>query len=154
MTHVMDALERATDALRKSDAAMTWEVIPVELFAGIPSEVRSCWVFCLRGSQDTGAERHPNSHQRSLSLRGSGDVMVRLEGGWQRASLVSDPTAPRGARWVSIPQNAWHRWVVGESDWSVLSFHTTVADQLVEERPSSLDVDDPSTERRRYQGPA
>jgi hypothetical protein len=50
--------------------------------------------------------------------------------------LISDPDAPLEQRWISIPQNAWHRPVVGaDSDWTVVSFHTVLAEELIEEKP-------------------
>ena len=58
--------------------------------------------------------------------------------GWRSNVLVSDPNAPLVQRWVSIPPNDWHRPVVGkDEDWAVVSFHTVVADELIEEKPDS-----------------
>jgi hypothetical protein len=95
-------------------------------------------VFVLRAAADTGAERHPNSHQRMMSFEGSGDMQTREPGGWQSNVLVSDPEAPLERRWISIPPNVWHRPVVGtDADWAVVSFHTVPADELIEERPDN-----------------
>jgi hypothetical protein len=56
-----------TELGRKPQALMTWEPIPLEVFGGaLPTEIRSSWVFVLRADADTGAERHPNSHQRMM----------------------------------------------------------------------------------------
>jgi len=57
-------------------------------------------------------------------------------GKWKSNVLVSDPNAPLGKRWISIPQNVWHQPVVSkEADWVVVSFHTVPAEELIEERP-------------------
>jgi hypothetical protein len=40
------------------------------------AEIRSAWVFVLRAGADTGAEKHPNSHQRMMSFEGSGDLQT------------------------------------------------------------------------------
>jgi hypothetical protein len=94
-------------------------------------------VFVLRAGVDTGAERHPNSHQRMMSFEGSGDMRTGQPGHWQSNLLISNPGAPLEQRWVSIPRNAWHRPVVGkETDWTVVSFHTVTANELIEERPN------------------
>jgi hypothetical protein len=54
----------------KKGALMAWEPFPLEVLAiTIPSEIQSAWVFVLRAGADTGAERHPNSHQRMMSFR-------------------------------------------------------------------------------------
>jgi len=51
--------------------------------------------------------------------------------------LISEPAAALEQRWISIPPNVWHRPVVGkDADWVVVSFHTVLAEELIEERPS------------------
>jgi hypothetical protein len=124
---------------RKKEALMTWEPIPLSVFGrALPNEIRSAWVFSLRAGVDTGPERHPNSHQRMMCFEGSGDMQTGEPGGeWQSNVLISNPDAPLEQRWISIPQNAWHRPVVGkDADWTVVSFHTVTADELTEEKPA------------------
>jgi hypothetical protein len=124
---------------RKEEALMAWEPISLTFFSrALPPEIRSAWVFVLRADADTGAERHPNSHQRMMTFGGSGDMQTGEPGRWQSNVLVSDPDAPLERRWISIPRNVWHRPVVGkDEDWAVVSFHTVVADELIEEKPDS-----------------
>jgi hypothetical protein len=122
---------------RKNEALMTWEPIPLAVFGrALPPEIRSAWVFVLRAGVDTGAERHPNSHQRMMTFAGSGDMQTGGPGRWESNVLVSDPNASLEQRWISIPQNTWHRPVVGkDADWTVVSFHTVLAEELIEEKP-------------------
>jgi hypothetical protein len=121
---------------RKKEAVMTWEPIPLAVFGGaLPGEIQSAWVFVLRACADTGAERHPNSHQRMMSFEGSGDMKTGEQEQWQSNVLISDHQAPLEQRWISIPQNVWHRPVVGSDDWVVVSFHTVPAAELIEEKP-------------------
>jgi hypothetical protein len=124
------------ELVQKTSALMTWDPISLEVFPDpLPAGIRSSWVFVLRAGADTGAERHPNSHQRMMSMRGSGDMRTECDGEWRSNLLVSDPIAPLERRWISIPQNVWHRPVIGkESDWVVVSFHTVPAEELIEER--------------------
>jgi hypothetical protein len=62
-------------------------------------------------------------------------MRTECDGEWRSNFLVSDPIAPLERRWISIPQNVWHRPVIGkESDWVVVSFHTVPAEELIEER--------------------
>jgi hypothetical protein len=134
---VRPIIERVREELaRKKDGLMTWEPIPLTVFGGaLPGEIRSAWVFVLRAGADTGAERHPNSHQRMMSFKGSGDMKTGEPGQWQSNVLISNPEAPLEQRWISIPQNVWHRPVVGaEADWMVVSFHTVPAEELIEEK--------------------
>ena len=145
-----------TELARNEKAQMTWEPISLAIYSGaLPSGIRSSWVFVLRGGATTGAERHPNSHQRMMSFEATGDLQVRAglvdgsEDQWRSNLLVSEPDAPLEQRWISIPRNVWHQVVVPEGpDWVVVSFHTVPAEHLIEERPDS---DDPAgTKQMQY----
>ena len=153
-------VDRVCAALsQKPEALMTWEPIPLEIFRQkLPPEIRSGWIFVLRSGADTGAERHPNSHQRMMTLHGKGDMKVRALHGesltepassmWQSNVLVSEPSAPLERRWISIPPNVWHRPVVGQDgDWAVISFHTVPAEELIEEK---LDEAGGGMKRKKY----
>src|SRR5207302_3825576 len=105
-----------TELARNEKAQMTWEPIPLAVYSGaLPSEIRSSWVFVLRRGATTGAERHPNSHQRMMSFEATGDLQVRAgvaeagEEEWQSNLLVSNTDAPLEQRWISIPRNVWHQ---------------------------------------------
>ena len=143
---------------RENGALMAWEPIPLTIYGGtLPGAIKSSWVFVLRSGANTGAERHPNSHQRMMSFQGSGDIQVQ-EGSsapnderWQSNILISDSDAPLAKRWISIPQNVWHQPVISkETDWVVVSFHTVPAEELIEERPESSGQE--RTKRMRYLG--
>jgi hypothetical protein len=155
-------VDRVCAALsKKAEALMTWEPIPLQIFGqGLPPEIRSSWIFVLRAGADTGAERHPNSHQRMMILHGSGDMKTQSKKGelrikedekgidWQSNVLVSEPGAPLERRWISIPANVWHRPVVGRNaDWVVISFHTVPAEELIEEK---LDESGAGTKQKKY----
>jgi len=135
---------------RTNEALMAWEPIPLTVFGrALPSEIRSAWVFALRAGADTGAERHPNSHQRMMTFQGSGDMQTGEPSQWQSNVLVSNPDAPVEQRWISIPQNAWHRPVVRKGgDWTVVSFHTVPAEELIEEKLDDSSQD--GTKQKKY----
>ena len=138
--------------LQKPETLMTWEPIPLDVFGqGLPQEIRSGWIFVLRAGADTGAERHPNSHQRMMTLHGSGDMRVRADAAsstWESNVLVSDPRTPLERRWISIPPNVWHRPVVArDADWVVISFHTVPAEELIEEK---LDESGAGMKQKKY----
>jgi hypothetical protein len=119
------------------DATMAWEPIPLATYSSLPPEIKSSWVFVLRAGTTTGAERHPNSHQRMVSYRGRGDFPVQVDGEWQSRPLSSDRARPIDERWISIPPYTWHQGIVGPDDnWVVVSFHTVEAEALIEERPA------------------
>ncbi|HVX13868.1 MAG TPA: hypothetical protein VHC22_21980 [Pirellulales bacterium] len=119
---------------------MAWEPIPLSVYGeALPAAIRSSWVFILRAGSVTGAERHPNSHQRMMSYRATGDLQTGGEGKWRSHPLVSDPGAGMEERWISVPPNVWHQAVVADRDWVVVSFHTVSAHELIEERPAAAD---------------
>jgi hypothetical protein len=149
--HICSVVLRVREELtRNKDALMSWEPIPLRIFVTtLPPEIRSAWVFVLRAGADTGAERHPNSHQRMMSFEGDGDLQTGDPGRWQSDALVSNTEAPLDRRWISIPPNVWHRPVVGkDEDWVVVSFHTVPAEELIEER--SDDNREAATRQMKY----
>jgi hypothetical protein len=130
-------------------AAMAWEPIPVSVYGeALPAVIRSSWVFILRAGAVTGAERHPNSHQRMMSYWATGDLQTGGVGKWQSNPLVSHPSASLEKRWISVPPNVWHQAVVVDRDWVVVSFHTVDAHELIEERPAAEDAS--RTHQRHY----
>jgi hypothetical protein len=147
---IQPVVERVrADLAGKPDAVMAWEPIALETLGELPAAIQSAWVFILRAGTDTGAERHPNSHQRMMTFAGTGDMKIDAMGtpddveseseiAWRSHVLVSDPAAPFEKRWISIPQNIWHRPVIPKGDnWVVVSFHTVPAEELIEERPGA-----------------
>ena len=140
------------DLARKPDALMAWESVALDLFGALPPLIESGWVFILRAGTDTGAERHPNSHQRMMTFAGTGDMKIDAKGtpnevdveseiAWHSHVLVGDTNAALERRWISIPKNVWHRPVIPDgADWVVVSFHTVPAEELIEERPGAKQI--------------
>lgn len=130
------------------EATLAWEPVALETYGELPEAIRSSWVFVLRAGMTSGAERHPNSHQRMMSYRGEGDLQTWEKGAFRSNRLASEQNTPLDQRWVSIPVNVWHKPVMGEEDWVVVSFHTAPADALIEERgePGAEDA----TQRKTY----
>ncbi|MGE5803246.1 MAG: cupin domain-containing protein [Gemmatimonadota bacterium] len=127
------------------ETPMTWEPVPLTTFdRSLPAEIGSCWVFVLRPGTALPAERHSNSHQRSLSLEGSARFELREGGRW-----VSHAIEP--GSWASAPTGTWHRWFAGSAPLALLSFHTVAAEDLLEEHPARPDEYDGPTTGRRYQ---
>jgi hypothetical protein len=140
------AIQLEQELIRKSAALMTWQPLALSLYRSpIPTGILSSWVFILRAQAITGAERHPNSHQRVMSYRGSGDLQVNIDGQWHSNHLTSEWNSPLTARWASIPVNVWHQAVVPPENWVVVSFHTVPAQDLIEER-----LDGEATRQRLY----
>jgi hypothetical protein len=131
-----------------SRSLMEWESVPLDVFGGVPEMIRSSWIFILRGRADIGAERHPNSHQRSMSYRGEGTFYMMENDEWVPHSISDTRDHPIDDRWVSIPVHGWHRVVAGPKNWVIVSFHTVQAEELIEEK---MVGNDPSqTHRQPY----
>jgi len=140
--YLAQVVERVTRKLAHEPASlMAWEPLPLEIYGdALPPVIRSSWVFVLRAGATTGAERHRNSHQRMMSLRGAGDIQTGGEGCWRSHLLVCVEGADLLHRWASIPPNMWHQAVVPNQDWAVVSFHTVAVEELIEERPDEENV--------------
>jgi hypothetical protein len=134
--------------LEDSRSDLAWEPVPLEAYqSNLPDIIRSSWVFVVRAGVNTGAERHPNSHQYMMSFRERGDLQIWMEEDWKSNHLVSTLGDSLENRWISIPPNVWHRAIGFEENWIVVSFHTAFADELIEERP---DPDDDKKLKQRY----
>jgi hypothetical protein len=121
---------------------MAREPVPLSLYGEkLPQMIRSSWIFVLRAGSRSGGERHPNSHQRTMSYRGKGDFQVREDDEWHTCTLTSDFQGPLQNRWISIPTNVWHQAVVGDADWVVVSFHTASDEELILERPELAEAE-------------
>lgn len=148
---ITSTLRRVIEQLNTSAKLMAWEVVPLNTFAGaLPESIRSGWIFVTRPGAQTGAERHPNSHQRSFSLVGSGTFELRTGTTWQPHALNSMERASVKQRWVSIPPSTWHRLFAGSEPWGMLSFHTVAPGDLIEERPVDPNDLDDETRQERY----
>jgi hypothetical protein len=128
-------LQGAGHALRQvlaenKEMKSTQTSIPLNLFRlPLPPDVRSSWVFVLRENHAYEAERHPNSTQRMFALDGRGAMEVWEKTCWRRHDFEANAADPG----LSIPTHTWHRPVRLPRMWAVVSFHTVVATDLVEE---------------------
>ena len=146
----IDPIVAAVDArLQESPSdVLAWQSIPLDLYSTkVPETIRSSWVFVLRANVATGAERHPNSHQRMMSYRGRGDFQTQVDDQWRSHRLRSELTGRLDERWISIPAGVWHQGIVGQDNWAVVSFHTVLDYELIEERPASV-LGEPARQRR------
>ena len=145
LTPVMNRL--LAQLARSPEKPQAWESLPGTFFSSpLPGGVSSCWIFALRGGGKFTSERHPNSWQRSIGIRGSAFFEVYEDGRWQPRPV--DPSG--GTRTVSIPPNVWHRISIGPETFVSVSFHTARAEELIEETCEGDDFT--KTKRRLYHG--
>ena len=133
----LSALTAEVGALLERDTAarLAWHTVPLEIYDHLPDGIASSWVFVLRAGCSSGAERHPNSIQRVMSYQGWADMQTWDGHRWVSNVLRSETEQPLQNRWLTIPTNVWHRPVMGDVDWAVVSFHTASDTELIEELP-------------------
>jgi hypothetical protein len=137
-----DLTSEVSAVLKTGPAArLAWRSVPLEIYDRLPGGIASSWVFVLRAGCSSGAERHPNSIQRVMSYQGSADMRTWDGKRWVTNLLRSETGQRLENRWLSIPTNVWHRPVMGDVDWAVVSFHTASDTALIEELP--LDDEQP-----------
>ena len=131
------------------DLLLAWQTIPLESYdIELPEQIRSSWIFILRARVATIPERHPNSHQRMMAYRGTGDFQVWDGAAWRSNHLAGDFNRPLEKRWISIPTNYWHRSMNPPENLVVVSFHTATEEDLIEENGDPLTS--APTHQRRY----
>jgi len=136
--HLNAIADSVEQKFQQSSDPLSWKDVPLEIYQGrLPEGIQSSWVFLLRSDSASGAERHPNSHQRVTAWRGAGDLQIWVNEQWQSNVLIPEFRLPVEKRWASIPVNTWHQAVVGPGKhWIVVSFHTAPTGELIEERPN------------------
>jgi hypothetical protein len=147
----LDIQRRVTAALRQNpEAPQAWEALPLDLIEpALAAGIKSCWIFRLRAGAAFGAERHANSHQRSVALSGTAAFEVLEGDSWTAKTISGDAQDSLSDSWISIPPGQWHRIQIGTADFESCSFHTAPADELLEETPVGDDLN--VTRKRLYQ---
>ena len=149
LSEIAPRVERALAA--EPSKPQAWEPVPLDVFgAGLPDSIESSWIFVLRARARFGAERHPNSHQRSIALGGSAIFELREDDVWVPSRIDASAGGGAGGRSISIPAGTWHRIAIGPENFASLSFHTVPAHELIEETPVADDLS--VTRTRLYHG--
>ena len=131
--------------LARPDQPQAWEPLALDFpELQLPAGIQSCWIFVLPANAIFGAERHPNSHQRTIALSETALFEVLVDRSWSPRPIGGAQAEDA----VSIPPSVWHRIKVGPQNFISASFHTAPADQLIEETPIGDDLS--NTKRRLY----
>ena len=132
----IDKAALETKAMLDADPERLTAAVQVSLSVfgdNLPSEIKSCRVFAMRAGLESRIECHPNSHQRVLSLEGTGEIRVLDDPEPFTVSLRSEMGGPLELRWGLLKENIWHQPVAGPEVWVVLTFHTASEDELIDE---------------------
>lgn len=131
--------------LGKSSLPFVGRSLPAESLSDpLPSEVRSSWIFRLRGGVWSGCHYHPNSVQHMVAVDGTGLARV---GGVESAIVpMGEPGIEAEQRWFVIPAGVGHEFRPDGESLTVVSFHTCDAHELEE-------IDCTSGSSRIYESP-
>ncbi|MCZ7644433.1 MAG: cupin domain-containing protein [Planctomycetota bacterium] len=124
-------LTRLKGDLRQSAEPFVWATFPLDAFpCPLPEDIKSCWIFHLKGNVPSGAHYHPNSVQHMIAIDGGG---MSLVGGERRAMVpFGSPGRSLEELWYVIPQGVPHEFTPEGEALTVVSFHTCAADELEE----------------------
>ena len=133
---------RRTRALRAPDLA-AYRSWLVDLVRALPSQLAPD-TFVLVPTRAA-------AEQLRRTVRESVDEPIAWPHIGTRGELMEMVVGPDNYLLVTIPPNVWHQAVVPSQDWAVVSFHTCLASDLIEERPDA-DIEE-LTHQRRYLHP-
>lgn len=138
---ILSIIEKLKAQLLESNEPFVWETLPERLIGKeFPTSIRSAWIFVLRARYYTSSHYHPNSIQHTAVIEGDGWAKI----GNQKVELqVFDPHDIQPI-WYVIGKSVPHEFVTRDSPVVVISFHTCLADELVE-------VETESGSRRLYE---
>ena len=110
---IASVLEAAADralAVLEADASIpaAVEVVSLSDLTEVPTHIGSIRVAVIRDGFDGGDERHANSDQVLLSLRGSGETHVETDAGW-RTDRYGGGGRALDDRWHVVPATVWHK---------------------------------------------
>jgi mannose-6-phosphate isomerase-like protein (cupin superfamily) len=115
--------------LLESNEPFVWATLPRQLIGEeFPKGIRSAWIFVLRPRYHTSPHYHPNSIQHTAVIEGGGWAKI----GDQEVELQVFNSQSIQPIWYVIGKGVSHEFVTRDSPVVVVSFHTCLADELVE----------------------
>lgn len=138
---VLNIIDVLKTQLLEGNEPFVWATLPHQLIGeDFPAGIRSAWIFVLRPRYHTSPHYHPNSIQHTTVIEGGGWAKI----GDQEVELrVFNPHDIQPI-WYVIEKGVSHEFVTRDSSVVVVSFHTCLANELVE-------VETESGSRRLYE---
>ncbi len=98
---------------------------PASLGAMAPAAATSIRVAVSRAGVDTAVERHPNSTQVLLVLKGPVETHVETDGKWRIDRYGEGDAQTLENLWHLVPPGVWHKSnAPGPGDCTVVAFHS------------------------------
>ena len=138
---VLNIIDDLKAQLLESNEPFVWATLPKDIICKeLPTSIHSAWIFVLKPNYQTSAHYHPNSTQHTAVIEGDGRAKI----GNQEVELQVFNPHDIQPIWYVIGKNVPHEFVTRDSPVVVISFHTCLADELVE-------VETESGSRRLYE---
>ncbi len=126
---ILNTIEKLKTQLLDSNEPFVWTTLSGDIISnGVPRGIHSTWIFVLQPNCHTSAHHHPNSTQHTTVIEGDGWAKI----GNQEVELQVFNPRDIQPIWYVIGKNVPHEFVTRDSPVVVISFHTCLADELVE----------------------
>jgi len=126
---VLNIIDDLKGQLLESNEPFVWATLPHQLIGEeFPTGIHSAWIFVLKPNCQTSSHYHPNSIQHTIVIEGDGWAKI---GNREVELKVFNPHDIQPI-WYVIEKNVPHEFVTRDSPVVVISFHTCLADELVE----------------------
>jgi len=128
---VHSLIEDLKQQLPHTSEPFVWSTLDLQsLTAPLPDTIRSGWIFVLKKDVRSGCHYHPNSIQHMVMIEGEGTSRVGEDS--RQMKRFADPDSSLENIWYVIPEGTPHEFFPAEKDMVVVSFHTSVSDELDE----------------------
>lgn len=107
----------------------------------IPNDVGMCRLVVFGKNACGSSERHPNSTQYIIALKGHGTVRVLRGKNWLTDKYGEDWGSELETRWHVVESGVWHQpFASGHENWVVLAFHSAKipVDEYMDERDVTI----------------
>jgi len=126
---ILDIIEKMKAQLLSSNEPFVWATLSNQLIGEeFPTGIHSAWIFVLRPNYHTSSHYHPNSTQHTAVIEGDGWAKI----GNQEVELQVFNPHDIQPIWYVIGKSGSHEFVTRDSPVVVISFHTSLAEELVE----------------------
>lgn len=124
------AVAQLEEELARSSETFVWTTVDLQsLPVELPRDIKSGWIFHLRRDVPSGAHYHPNSVQHMALVAGRGIADIAGE---RRPMVPFSSAATPEDRWLVIGEGVSHEFTPECGDVTVISFHTSTAEELEE----------------------
>ena len=133
---IQETIQRLKMKISDAEEPFVWKSIdPSPYRQQLPPDIKSIWIFVLKKDTASIAHYHPNSTQYTVMIEGKGKAMIGDRYETLRVCWNEDTS-----NWLEIDANTPHEFYPEEQDMVVISFHTSLSEELIEIKCDSGEV--------------